>query len=57
MAEEKKDGPLKGLIFGVDLDGVCADFYGRMREVTAEWFEKNVDDLPKDVRYGLPEWE
>jgi hypothetical protein len=50
------DGPLKGLILAVDLDGVCADFYGRMREVAAEWFERRVDDLPTDVSYGLPEW-
>ena len=50
------DGPLKGLILAVDLDGVCADFYGRMREVAAEWFERKVQDLPTDVSYGLPEW-
>jgi hypothetical protein len=24
------------LVLGVDLDGVCADFYGRMREIAAE---------------------
>jgi 5'(3')-deoxyribonucleotidase len=50
------DGPLKGLILAVDLDGVCADFYGRMREVAAEWFERRVEDLTTDVSYGLPEW-
>jgi 5'(3')-deoxyribonucleotidase len=49
-------GPLHGLILGVDLDGVCADFYGRMREVAAEWFERPVDELTEDVSYGLPEW-
>ncbi len=27
---------LDGLIIGVDLDGVCADFYGRMREIASE---------------------
>jgi 5' nucleotidase, deoxy (Pyrimidine), cytosolic type C protein (NT5C) len=37
-----KDLFLKGVIIGVDLGGVCADFYGRMREVTAEWFERRV---------------
>jgi 5'(3')-deoxyribonucleotidase len=47
---------LSGLIVGVDLDGVCADFYSRMREVAAEWFECGVDDLTPDVTYGLPEW-
>ena len=36
------ESPLEGLIVGVDLDGVCADFYGRMREIAAEWFEKRL---------------
>jgi 5'(3')-deoxyribonucleotidase len=44
------------IVLGVDLDGVCADFYGRMREIAAEWFEKPVEDLTTDVPYGLPEW-
>ena len=44
------------LVLGVDLDGVCADFYGRMREIAAEWFERRVDDLTTQVSYGLPEW-
>ena len=47
---------LNGIIIGVDLDGVCADFYGRMREIAAEWLEKELDELIKDVSYGLPEW-
>ncbi len=47
---------LGGLIIGVDLDGVCADFYGRMREIAAEWFERPVDELPVEVAYGLGEW-
>ena len=47
---------LEGLIIGVDLDGVCADFYARMREIAAEWFECALDDLPLDVSYGLSEW-
>jgi len=50
------DEPLKGLVLGVDLDGVCADSYGKMREIAAEWFEKRLEDLPTDVSYGLPEW-
>lgn len=44
------------IVIGVDLDGVCADFYGRMREIAAEWFEKPVGQLPADVSYGLKEW-
>ena len=49
-------GPLRGLILGVDLDGVCADFYGKMREVAAEWFERPIEELTEDVTYGLGEW-
>lgn len=45
-----------GIVLGVDLDGVCADFYGRMREIAAEWRECRLDELTPDVSYGLPEW-
>jgi 5'(3')-deoxyribonucleotidase len=44
------------IVLGVDLDGVCADFYGRMREVAAEFLEVEISTLPADVSYGLPEW-
>jgi hypothetical protein len=44
------------IVLGVDLDGVCADFYGGMRKVAAEWFEKEIEKLPTEVSYGLPEW-
>jgi 5'(3')-deoxyribonucleotidase len=44
------------VVLGVDLDGVYADFYGRMREIAAEWYERNVKDLTKNVSYGLKEW-
>src|SRR5580765_6816374 len=44
------------VVIGVDLDGVCADFYGRMREVAAEWFEKPLRQLTRDVEYGLRQW-
>jgi len=44
------------LVIGVDLDGVCADFYGRMREIAAEWFEKDIKELPENPTYGLEEW-
>ncbi len=47
---------VNGLVVGVDLDGVCADFYGRMREIAAEWFECNIEDLPEKVSFGLAEW-
>jgi len=44
------------MIIGVDLDGVCSDFYARMREIAAEWLERSVDELTTEVSYGLPEW-
>jgi len=47
---------LDGTIFAVDLDGVCSDFYGRMREIAAEWFECDFAQLTPDVSYGLAEW-
>ncbi len=44
------------IVLGVDLDGVCADFYGRMREIAAEWFECRPEQLSLEVSYGFPEW-
>lgn len=44
------------IVVGVDLDGVCADFYSQMRILAAEWFECGVNDLTPEVSYGLPEW-
>ena len=43
-------------IFGVDLDGVCADFYGKMREIAAEWLGRPLESLSAEVSYGLAEW-
>lgn len=43
-------------VFGVDLDGVCADFYGGMRKVAAEWLGVPIEKLTTNVSYGLPEW-
>jgi 5'(3')-deoxyribonucleotidase len=48
--------PVDGLILGVDLDGVCADFYARMREIAAEWYERDIQDLTTSPSYGLEEW-
>jgi beta-phosphoglucomutase-like phosphatase (HAD superfamily) len=47
---------VSGKIIGVDLDGVCSDFYGRMREIAAEWFEVPIEQLTPDVSFGLDEW-
>ncbi len=43
-------------VLGVDLDGVCADFYGGLRVVAAEWLGVPIVQLTKEVSYGLPEW-
>jgi hypothetical protein len=43
-------------VLGVDLDGVCVDFYGKLRGIAADWLERPIDELTTDVTYGLPEW-
>ena len=43
-------------VVGVDLDGVVADFYPRIRELAAEWLGVASADLAEDVSYGLREW-
>jgi 5'(3')-deoxyribonucleotidase len=46
----------KEFIVGLDLDGCVADFYDQIREFYAEWSGKNIDELPREVKYGMPEW-
>lgn len=43
-------------VFGVDLDGTCADFYGGLRPIAAEWLGVAVDALTEHVSWDLPEW-
>lgn len=43
-------------VFGVDLDGVCADFYEGLRPIAAEWLGVSPDDLSDEVTHGLAEW-
>ena len=43
-------------ILGVDLDGVVGDFYGAMRKIAAEWLNKPLEALTKEVAFGLDEW-
>ena len=43
-------------VLGVDLDGVCADFYGGLRPIAAEWLEVDPATLTDRVSYGLAEW-
>ena len=43
-------------VLGVDLDGVCADFYGGLRPIAAEWLGVSADTLSSEVSHGLTEW-
>jgi beta-phosphoglucomutase-like phosphatase (HAD superfamily) len=43
-------------VFGVDLDGVVADFIAGMRPVAAEWLGVEESELARDVGYGFAEW-
>jgi len=47
---------LPRFVLGVDLDGVCADFYGGLRPIAAEWLGVPLDSLPEKVSHGLTEW-
>jgi len=47
---------VKRFVFGVDLDGVCADFYRGLRPIAAEWLGVEAVTLPERVSWGLPEW-
>jgi len=49
-------GEQRRFVLGVDLDGVCADFYEGLRPIAAEWLGVPIDELPVEVSYGLPEW-
>jgi FMN phosphatase YigB (HAD superfamily) len=46
----------RDFVFGVDLDGVVADFYGGLRPIAAEWLGVRLDSLPERVSWGLVEW-
>lgn len=46
----------RAFVLGVDLDGTCADFYGGLRPIAAEWLGVPIASLPEVVSWGLPEW-
>jgi 5'(3')-deoxyribonucleotidase len=46
----------RAFVFGVDLDGVVADFYAGLRPIAAEWLGVDVATLPERVSWGLTEW-
>jgi 5'(3')-deoxyribonucleotidase len=43
-------------VFGVDLDGVVADFIGGLKPVAAEWLGVAMGSLTDEVSYGFGEW-
>jgi beta-phosphoglucomutase-like phosphatase (HAD superfamily) len=43
-------------VFGVDLDGVVADFIRGLKPIAAEWLGVPVASLTDDVSYGFTEW-
>lgn len=43
-------------VLGLDLDGVCADYWERMREIAAVWFDKPIEDMTREVSYDMYEW-
>jgi beta-phosphoglucomutase-like phosphatase (HAD superfamily) len=43
-------------VFGVDLDGVVADFIQGLKPIAAEWLGVPVKSLTDEVSYGFGEW-
>ena len=43
-------------VFGVDLDGVVADFIQGLKPIAAEWLGVPVNSLTDEVSYGFREW-
>jgi 5'(3')-deoxyribonucleotidase len=43
-------------VLGVDLDGTCADFYGGLRPIAAEWLGVDEASLTPEVSWDFPEW-
>jgi len=43
-------------VFGVDLDGVVANFIEGLRPIAAEWLGVEESTLARDVGYGFAEW-
>jgi 5'(3')-deoxyribonucleotidase len=43
-------------VFGVDLDGVVADFIQGLKPIAAEWLGVPVTSLTDEVSYGFKEW-
>jgi beta-phosphoglucomutase-like phosphatase (HAD superfamily) len=48
--------PERAFVFGVDLDGVVANFIEGIRPVAAEWLGVEPSTLTEKVSYGFAEW-
>lgn len=44
-------------VFGVDLDGVVADFIHGLKPIAADWLGVSPHELTDDVSYGFREWK
>ena len=44
-------------VFGVDLDGVVADFIQGLKPIAAQWLGVPVTSLTDEVSYGFREWD
>lgn len=47
----------KSFVFGVDLDGVVADFIEGLRPIAADWLGVKENELTREVSYGIPYWD
>ena len=54
--QQKNPDSTRRFVLAVDLDGVCADFYGGLKPIAAEWLGVDVRTLPDRVSWTLPEW-
>jgi len=46
----------RAFVVGLDLDGTCADFYARMREIAAEWLGVDPASLTRAPDWDLRSW-
>ena len=46
----------ENFVLGLDLDGTCADFYGAMRVIAAEWTGRPLEDLDPEPQWSMENW-
>jgi beta-phosphoglucomutase-like phosphatase (HAD superfamily) len=56
VARKRPDMDTTEFVFGVDLDGVVADFIQGLKPIAAEWLGVPVTSLTDEVSYGFGEW-